>query len=142
MNALNLLYERQRQQYQVARQNVQMINKRCHELKVQIANLRKLSPEAVPQERIEEAERAARLYDANRNTGRCGADREEPAVRVPGHPAVCQCTGSCCGKRGADRPPGVPGHRLAGLRAAGLCGGEYHQPAAPAGTAGEPLRTI
>ena len=42
MNELNLLYERQRQQYQVARQNVQMINKRCHELKVQIANLRKL----------------------------------------------------------------------------------------------------
>ena len=63
MNALNLLYERQRQQYQVARQNVQIINKRCHELKVQIADLRKLSPEAVPQERIEEAERAARLYD-------------------------------------------------------------------------------
>ena len=60
MNALNLLYERQRQQYQVARQNVQIINKRCHELKVQIADLRKLSPEAVPQERIEEAERAAR----------------------------------------------------------------------------------
>lgn len=69
MNALNLLYERQRQQYQVARQNVQIINKRCHELKVQIADLRKLSPEAVPQERIEEAERAARLYDANCNTG-------------------------------------------------------------------------
>lgn len=69
MNELNLLYERQRQQYQVARQNVQIINKRCHELKVQIANLRKLSPEAVPPERIDEAERAARLYDANRNTG-------------------------------------------------------------------------
>ena len=69
MATLNLLYERQREQYQVARQNVQIINKRCHELKVQIANLRKLSPEAVPQERIDEAERAARLYDANRNTG-------------------------------------------------------------------------
>lgn len=53
----------------MARQNVQIINKRCHELKVQIANLRKLSPEAVPPERIDEAERAARLYDANRNTG-------------------------------------------------------------------------
>lgn len=39
---------------------MQIINKRCHELKVQIADLRKLSPEAVPQERIEEAERAAR----------------------------------------------------------------------------------
>ena len=69
MDALNLLYDRQRKQYQIARQNVQIINKRCHELKVQIANLRKLSPEEVPQERIDEAERAARLYDANRNTG-------------------------------------------------------------------------
>ena len=58
MNELNLLYERQRQQYQVARQNVQIINKRCHELKVQIANLRKLSPEEVPQERIDEAEKS------------------------------------------------------------------------------------
>ena len=55
MDTLNLLYERQREQYQVARQNVQIINKRCHELKVQIANLRKLSPEEVPQERIDEA---------------------------------------------------------------------------------------
>ena len=36
---------------------------------MQIADLRKLSPEAVPPERIDEAERAARLYDANRNTG-------------------------------------------------------------------------
>ena len=39
-------------------------------------NLRKLSPEAVPQERIDEAERAARLYDANRNTG-----NEEMCIR-------------------------------------------------------------
>ena len=29
MDTLNLLYERQREQYQVARQNVQIINKRC-----------------------------------------------------------------------------------------------------------------
>ena len=47
METLNLLYERQRQQYQVARQNVNIINKRCHELRVQIAALRKLAPDAV-----------------------------------------------------------------------------------------------
>ena len=69
MDALNLLYERQRQQYQVARQNVQIINKRCHELKVQIAALRKLAPDAALAQKIDEAETAARLYDANRNTG-------------------------------------------------------------------------
>ena len=69
MDTLNLLYERQRQQYQVARQNVNIINKRCHELKVQIAALRKLAPDAVPQQKLDEAETAARLYDANANTG-------------------------------------------------------------------------
>ena len=46
MDALNLLYERQRQQYQIARQNVQIINRKCHELKVQIADLRRLHPDA------------------------------------------------------------------------------------------------
>ena len=42
MDALNLLYDRQRKQYQIARQNVQIINRKCHELKVQIADLRRL----------------------------------------------------------------------------------------------------
>ena len=32
MNSLNMLYERQRQQYQVAKRNVQIINRKCHEL--------------------------------------------------------------------------------------------------------------
>lgn len=45
------------------------INKRCHELKVQIAALRKLTPDAMLTQRIDEAEKAARLYDAGRNTG-------------------------------------------------------------------------
>ena len=30
MDALNLLYDRQRKQYQIARQNVQIINRKCH----------------------------------------------------------------------------------------------------------------
>lgn len=69
MDALNLLYERQRQQYQVARQNVQIINRRCHELKVRIAELRRLGPEAASPQSLDEADRAARLYDAGANTG-------------------------------------------------------------------------
>lgn len=75
MDTLNLLYERQREQYQIARQNVQIINKRCHELKLQIAALRQMSGEAsAPPDpelkaHIDEAEKAARLYDASRNTG-------------------------------------------------------------------------
>ena len=69
MDVLTVLYERQRQQYQFARQSVQMMNKRCHELKIQIADLRKLDPKLVPQKNLDEAERATRLFDANSNTG-------------------------------------------------------------------------
>lgn len=69
MDTLNLLYERQRQQYQIARQNVQIINRRCHELKVQIADLRRLGADKALQQSLDEAETAARLYDAGANTG-------------------------------------------------------------------------
>ena len=69
MDTLNLLYERQRQQYQIARQNVQIINRKCHELKVQIADLRRLNPDAVQEKDLNEAERAVQRYDANADTG-------------------------------------------------------------------------
>lgn len=69
MEALNLLYDRQRQQYRVARQNVQIINRKCHELKVQIADLRRLAPDAAARKSLDEAEQAAKLYNANVQTG-------------------------------------------------------------------------
>lgn len=69
MDALNLLYDRQRQQYRVARQNVQIINKKCHELKVQIADLRRLNPGEAARKSLDEAEEAVRLYDADVHTG-------------------------------------------------------------------------
>ena len=69
MDTLNLLYDRQRQQYQIARQNVQIINRRCHELKVQIADLRRMGADAALQKSLDEAETAARLYDVGANTG-------------------------------------------------------------------------
>lgn len=69
MDTLNLLYERQRQQYQIARQNVQIINRKCHELKVQIADLRRLNPDAAAAQNVTEAERAVQLYDATADTG-------------------------------------------------------------------------
>lgn len=69
MEALNLLYDRQRQQYRVARQNVQIINRKCHELKVQIADLRRLNPDAATRKSLDEAEQAAKLYNADVHTG-------------------------------------------------------------------------
>ena len=69
MDTLNLLYERQRQQYRVARQNVHIINRKCHELKVQIADLRRLNPDAATRKSLDEAEQAAKLYNADLHTG-------------------------------------------------------------------------
>ena len=68
MDMLNLLYERQRRQYLVARKNVQLINKRCHDLKVQIADLRRLAP-AAAETQLREAEAAAAAYDTAADTG-------------------------------------------------------------------------
>lgn len=68
MDMLNLLYERQRRQYLVARKNVQLINKRCHDLKVQIADLRRLAP-AAAEVQLREAEAAAAAYDTAADTG-------------------------------------------------------------------------
>ena len=56
MDALNLLYDRQRKQYQIARQNVQIINRKCHELKVQIADLRRLQPDEATTQRHHQAQ--------------------------------------------------------------------------------------
>ena len=69
METLNLLYDRQRKQYQIARRNVQIINRKCHELKVQIADLRRLQPDEATVRSLDEAEQAARMYDANAATG-------------------------------------------------------------------------
>ena len=39
MDALHLLYERQRKKYQIARQNVPIINRKCHELKLSLIHI-------------------------------------------------------------------------------------------------------
>lgn len=88
MDVLNLLYDRQRQQYQFARQSVQIINKRCHELRVQIANLRRLGSNAISSEILEGTDRATRLFDANRNTGNAVLD-----VVLPEKIFLCESRG-------------------------------------------------
>lgn len=157
MDTLNLLYERQRQQYQVARQNVQIINRRCHELKVRIAELRHLSPAQVSAESLDEAERTARLYDAGANTGNevldivltektllCQSRKIQlNAVADGSHLGglkLATCTPFCqhAGPRHRERTvrPAAPSadDRPAGLRAAEFCGDHRHQsgPAAAA----------
>lgn len=87
METLNLLYERQRQQYQVARQNVNIINKRCHELRVQIAALRKL----------------ARTRCRGRRWRR---RRTPPASTTPGRTPATRCWTWCSPRRPCSASPG------------------------------------
>ena len=69
MDTLNLLYERQRQQYQIARQNVQIINRKCHELKVQIATIRAERDQAKQDAALAAMESDIRRYEAENKTG-------------------------------------------------------------------------
>ncbi len=69
LKTVTTLYERQRSQYQTARRNVQLINKRCHDLKLQLAAVRKYLPADFPEQDWAEAIRAANLLDCCTNTG-------------------------------------------------------------------------
>lgn len=69
LDAMNLLYERQREQYALAKQNIKIINRKCHELKVQIAALREQTHDTALQESLRQAEESVRIYDSIAKTG-------------------------------------------------------------------------
>lgn len=69
LETITALYERQRSQYQTARRNVQLINKRCHDLKLQLAAVRQYLPKDFPAQDWTEAERAVSIIDRCANTG-------------------------------------------------------------------------
>ncbi len=69
LKTVNALYERQRSQYQTAKRNVQLINKRCHDLKMQLAAVRKSLPADFPEQDWSDALRAVNLLDHCSNTG-------------------------------------------------------------------------
>lgn len=69
LETITALYEHQRSQYQTARRNVQLINKRCHDLKLQLAAVRQYLPKDFPAQNWAEAERAVSIVDRCANTG-------------------------------------------------------------------------
>ena len=67
--ALDLLWHQQKEQYSITKENIALINHKCHDLKHQIAAMRVM---AGPEEReryIKELEQAVRIYDAAVQTG-------------------------------------------------------------------------
>lgn len=63
-----LLY-RQQEQYRVSQENIDLINRKCHDLKYQMEVLRKLKDEKLIDEQLKELERSAMIYDSIFKTG-------------------------------------------------------------------------
>jgi hypothetical protein len=56
-------------QYQLSKENIELINLKCHDLKHQIMALRSIKNESIKEEAISEIERSVQMYDNNIKTG-------------------------------------------------------------------------
>ncbi len=63
-----LLY-RQQEQYRISQENIDLINRKCHDFKYQMEALRKLKDEKLIDEQLKELERSAMIYDSIFKTG-------------------------------------------------------------------------
>lgn len=69
LETITMLYERQRSQYQTARRNVQLIYKRCHDLKLQLAAVKEYLPEDFSARNWSDTVRAVNILDRCVHTG-------------------------------------------------------------------------
>ncbi len=69
LDTVQLLIRKQKRQYVIARQNIGLINRRCHDLKLLIYKLQREDPDEEMQKTLKEAEEAANIYDAVVKTG-------------------------------------------------------------------------
>lgn len=99
LSVLNALTDRQREQYAEARRSVALINRKCHELKVQIAALEKLLPEGEARQTLNEARQAIARYDDSLSTGSEALDvvlaEKKMACEARGIRLNCIADGAC-----------------------------------------------
>lgn len=69
LDALDILWHRQKEQYQLARKNIALINRRCHDLKVQIYALRDMADGSERRRYLDEIDNSIGIYDAIVKTG-------------------------------------------------------------------------
>lgn len=69
MDTVNALLARRRQQYEIARQNVQLINRRVHDLKLLVASLEKSNTDAQTRAALQKVQEATGIYNAVIKTG-------------------------------------------------------------------------
>lgn len=63
------LWEKQREQYQLSKENIDIINRKCHDLKYQVAALRTELNERKRSESLDAIESAVMIYDSAVSTG-------------------------------------------------------------------------
>jgi len=66
---LNRLWYEQRDQYAIARENIELINRKCHDLKHQMAAMRLIPNSEEREQYLQEIENSIHIYDAIAHTG-------------------------------------------------------------------------
>ena len=69
LRVLNMLHRQQEKQYAVSKENIDLINQKCHDLKHQIAALRDIVSEEEREEYLKEIEDSIQIYSAIVKTG-------------------------------------------------------------------------
>lgn len=65
---MNLLWKKEQEQYQLSKENIALINQKCHDLKHQIRAIRSLSKEEIDRY-LEEMEHSVQIYESMVKTG-------------------------------------------------------------------------
>ena len=93
------LWTRQRAQYEIAMQNADVINQKCHDLKHQIAALKLISDETQRDSSIRSLERSVMIYDAIMESGNKILDavltEKSLLCEAKGIELTCMADGSC-----------------------------------------------
>lgn len=66
---LNMLWHQQKQQYSLAKENIILINRKCHDLKHQIRAIRDMASQEDREKYLDEIEDSIRIYEAIVRTG-------------------------------------------------------------------------
>ena len=64
-----MLFQQQREQYELRKEYIDVINRKCHDLKHQISALRKMSAEGEKNQYLDEIEKSVMIYDSLIKTG-------------------------------------------------------------------------
>lgn len=64
-----MLRDQRKEQYELTRENINLINRKCHDLKHQMAALRTVIPEEQRRAYLEEVDRSIQIYDSTLDTG-------------------------------------------------------------------------